>query len=392
MGVIGITLIVASLAFFVMYPSTWRALAQPLMQWLQSDAADEAPASVSSFATDMANQEKAVTQDGRETTVSSVASSKTQKDHDSVSMPPPPPPPPTIRTPGKQDEEDEEEEATTPKAVPAIVQNGSAIPTFSLSGDDDDEEEDDNDDSDNMPPPMFPSPYSAQRAGASADPSRLAKATAAPPASTASTPSSLGLMAPPPRPAVSRGAAALAPVNVVRRPANLPIPNRGPPASSLRAPATASSSFSSTSSLAPPPSSTTKPKKPSRKVVLAPGHSPLDWARVAADPVGNRLRGSLPADAPYLLRVTPSQLKQMNGRKGRDAWTALGGMVYNISPYLPFHPGGAGELLRCAGKDGNQLFNDIHSWVNYDNMLSACRIGVMVEEHAATTSPMEEMD
>lgn len=125
---------------------------------------------------------------------------------------------------------------------------------------------------------------------------------------------------------------------------------------------------------------------------MAPGHSPLDWARVASDPVGNRLRGDLPADAPYLLRVTPSQLKQMNGRKGRDAWTALGGMVYNISPYVPFHPGGAGELLRCAGKDGNQLFNDVHSWVNYDNMLSACRIGVMVEEHAATTSPMEEMD
>ncbi|KAL1895683.1 hypothetical protein Sste5346_005154 [Sporothrix stenoceras] len=377
MGVIGITLIVASIALFIMYPSTWRALAQPFLQWRQTEAAEESPstATTPSNLRDVKSKTAAVVTNGHATT----APAKTE-DSNRTAMPPPP----RIRMPTENtedEEEDEDEEAATPKAVPAIVQNGGAIPTLSLSADSDDED----DDTDNMPPPMFPSPYSAQRAGASADPSRRAAPPTATKLSTASTPT-FGMMAPPPRPAVNRGAAALAPVNAARRPANLPIPNRGPP-QALRAPASSSSS-----SLAPPPSSTTKPNKPARKVVLAPGHSPLDWARVASDPVGNRLRGDLPADAPYLLRVTPSQLKQMNGRKGRDAWTALGGMVYNISPYVPFHPGGAGELLRCAGKDGTQLFNDVHSWVNYDNMLSACRIGVMVEEHAATTSPMEEMD
>ncbi|KAG7284061.1 hypothetical protein NEMBOFW57_010421 [Staphylotrichum longicolle] len=75
-----------------------------------------------------------------------------------------------------------------------------------------------------------------------------------------------------------------------------------------------------------------------------PGHSPLDWARLSDHPTAD-LRG--PAGHP--LRVTPSMLKKMTGRRGKDAWTAMGGRVYNISPYLPFHPGGEAELLRGAG-------------------------------------------
>lgn len=40
-----------------------------------------------------------------------------------------------------------------------------------------------------------------------------------------------------------------------------------------------------------------------------------------------------------------------------DAWTALDGIVYNITPYLRFHPGGAKEMLRTAGRDGTKLFS-----------------------------------
>jgi cytochrome b involved in lipid metabolism len=55
-----------------------------------------------------------------------------------------------------------------------------------------------------------------------------------------------------------------------------------------------------------------------------------------------------------LLRIPPSLLKQHNKRD--DAWTAIYGKVYNITPYLPFHPGGERELMRCAGRDGTKLF------------------------------------
>lgn len=35
-----------------------------------------------------------------------------------------------------------------------------------------------------------------------------------------------------------------------------------------------------------------------------------------------------------------------------DCWQAYMGKVYNVTPFLKFHPGGVGELMRAAGKDG----------------------------------------
>lgn len=88
----------------------------------------------------------------------------------------------------------------------------------------------------------------------------------------------------------------------------------------------------------------------------------------------------------HFIRVTPSLLKHNNGRKDKqtglkkDAWSVYQGKVYNITPYLPFHPGGEGELLRGAGKDGTALFNDVHPWVNWEGMLSSCLVGILVSE------------
>ncbi|KAK5276357.1 hypothetical protein LTR16_011355, partial [Cryomyces antarcticus] len=105
-----------------------------------------------------------------------------------------------------------------------------------------------------------------------------------------------------------------------------------------------------------------------------------------------------------LLRVTPSQLAHHNGRRDRTsatkakkpAWSAWRGKVYNLTPYLPFHPGGEGELLRAAGKHGDALFNEVHPWVNWENMLGSCLVGVLVAEEEGEGegrgSALEEMD
>ena len=98
-----------------------------------------------------------------------------------------------------------------------------------------------------------------------------------------------------------------------------------------------------------------------------------------------------------LLRIPPSTLKQHNKRD--DAWTAVYGKVYNITAYLPFHPGGVNELMRAAGRDGTKLFGlyyfinpplknrshvlmiaTTHGWVNVDFMLDACLVGFLVPE------------
>jgi len=134
-------------------------------------------------------------------------------------------------------------------------------------------------------------------------------------------------------------------------------------------------------------------KQVSRKVNLEPGHSPLDWAALTNNP-NSHLRGK---DEPgeNLLRITPAQLKTQHGRKGKDAWTVYQGKVYNITPYVPFHPGGAGEILRGAGKDSVKLFMEVHPWVNWDGMLSECLVGILVSEEEGmngTRNKLDEMD
>ncbi|KAH0585338.1 hypothetical protein H2248_008579 [Termitomyces sp. 'cryptogamus'] len=118
---------------------------------------------------------------------------------------------------------------------------------------------------------------------------------------------------------------------------------------------------------------TQRPAKPSknRKVALAPGHSPLDWANLKTS--GKDLRG-----VEMLSRIPPSVLKQHNKRD--DAWAAFYGKVYNMTPYLAFHPGGERELMRVAGRDGTKLFASTHAWVSVDLMLDACLVGFLVPE------------
>ena len=58
-----------------------------------------------------------------------------------------------------------------------------------------------------------------------------------------------------------------------------------------------------------------------------------------------------------------------------DCWLAIHGRVYNVTPYLDFHPGGREELLRGAGRDATDLFNEVHHYVNFASMLQKCLVG-----------------
>lgn len=205
--------------------------------------------------------------------------------------------------------------------------------------------------------------------------------------------SSSSLMPPPPRPratpqqssepkAQSSSGQHLAPPRLKSSTQLRPPPSA---ASTLRVPST---TRLSNSILAPMPVGG-NPRNSSRQVTLEPGHSPLDWAMLTSNP-DNKLRGArLP---PELITVTPSMLKAHNGRNGRDAWTSYQGKVYNISPYLPFHPGGKGELLRGAGKDSGKLFMEIHPWVNWDGMLGECLVGILVSENDKANTRTNGLD
>ncbi|XP_064405322.1 cytochrome b5 reductase 4-like [Halichondria panicea] len=67
-----------------------------------------------------------------------------------------------------------------------------------------------------------------------------------------------------------------------------------------------------------------------------------------------------------------------------DAWTAIRGKVYNISPYMKFHPGGVEDLLKAAGKDATILFDEVHARVNIESMLKFCFVGPLVPNSPST--------
>ena len=56
--------------------------------------------------------------------------------------------------------------------------------------------------------------------------------------------------------------------------------------------------------------------------------------------------------------------------------------MYNLSPYLKFHPGGVDQLMKGAGreKDGERLFLEVHPWVNWEGLLGECLVGILVSE------------
>ncbi|XP_008431082.1 cytochrome b5 reductase 4 isoform X2 [Poecilia reticulata] len=113
------------------------------------------------------------------------------------------------------------------------------------------------------------------------------------------------------------------------------------------------------------------------KVSLKPGHSLMDWIRFAKS--GKDLTGL----RGRLIEVTQEELQKHNKRE--DCWTCIRGMVYNVTPYMDYHPGGEEELMKAAGIDGTDLFDQVHRWVNYESMLKECLVGRMTTK-AATAS------
>jgi cytochrome b involved in lipid metabolism len=109
-----------------------------------------------------------------------------------------------------------------------------------------------------------------------------------------------------------------------------------------------------------------------QKQPLAQGHSPMDWAALKIS--GKSLTGGLT----QLKRYSPEELLKHN--KKDDLWMAFRGKVYNVTPYIDYHPGGVGQLMRGAGKDITELVMKIHPWVNVEVMLDKCFIGYFVRE------------
>ncbi len=122
---------------------------------------------------------------------------------------------------------------------------------------------------------------------------------------------------------------------------------------------------------------------------LGKGFSPLHWmlASKQHEPIAH-------PDDPSPRIITRTELRIHNTRQ--DCWMALRGKVYDVTRYLPYHPGSVEELMRAAADDATQLFDEIHPWVNDAAILESCFVGVLAPPSppaaaaaAASTTPMD---
>lgn len=71
--------------------------------------------------------------------------------------------------------------------------------------------------------------------------------------------------------------------------------------------------------------------------------------------------------------------------KNHDGWIILRGRVYNIGPYLPYHPGGVRIFKNLLGKDATAMFDKYHRWVNIEGLIGPLLLGFIIN-----TPPMSQ--
>lgn len=107
------------------------------------------------------------------------------------------------------------------------------------------------------------------------------------------------------------------------------------------------------------------------KVPFEKGYSQMDWLKLTR--THPDLAGLKGQSNKRLISMDEVKQHQTEG----SMWTVLKGRVYNLSPYLKFHPGGADILMKAVGKDCTSLFNKYHAWVNAEFLLEKCLVGTL---------------
>eukprot|EP00483_Globobulimina_turgida_P001513 UN01515 len=93
--------------------------------------------------------------------------------------------------------------------------------------------------------------------------------------------------------------------------------------------------------------------------------APLNWVKKHA-----KLKSMAKYGGPG--KYTMEQVKRHN--KAEDCWIVLNGHIFDITEYIPYHPGGD-DILKAKGRDGTVLFYQIHRWVNVEALIKNCWIG-----------------
>lgn len=63
-----------------------------------------------------------------------------------------------------------------------------------------------------------------------------------------------------------------------------------------------------------------------------------------------------------------------------DCWISFRSVVYDVTEYLDWHPGGKDKILEHGGGDITKQFMEAHPYVNLEMLLSRLRVGPLLGE------------
>ena len=75
-----------------------------------------------------------------------------------------------------------------------------------------------------------------------------------------------------------------------------------------------------------------------------------------------------------------------------DCWIILDQVVYDVTLYLEYHPGGKNNIMRFAGQDATEAFNESHPWVNSDAIIGKLRVGVLRRPASVSVGGLVDVD
>lgn len=109
----------------------------------------------------------------------------------------------------------------------------------------------------------------------------------------------------------------------------------------------------------------------------------MKYQKNAASENSHRLITERPdgGEAAMALRLPPmTEAEVREHNEPDDLWIVFRGIVYDCTAWQRFHPGGEAIVRACGGRDGTEVYDFYHKWVDCAGLMAAYAVGRLVKE------------
>jgi hypothetical protein len=116
------------------------------------------------------------------------------------------------------------------------------------------------------------------------------------------------------------------------------------------------------------------------KIPRFDGRSMKDWQRVHERKLEEAAKAIAagPAHHRHLPLVHRREVEQHADMD--DMWMVINGVVYDVTVWQHYHPGGEHIMRDCAGKDVTDLYNYYHRWASCEGIIGALAVGLLASD------------